>query len=80
MLAVHRGYEQAPEWVARVARLRDESPAERKLIAGQWIRCPTFCLLKKMKSNEHSRIQMRHAQRVVGWVRAQSNCCNYYLY
>ena len=45
MLAVHRGNEQAPEWVARVAQLRDESPAERKLIAGLWIRCPTFCQL-----------------------------------
>ena len=45
MLAVHRRCEQAPEWVARVARLRDESPAERKLIAGLWIRCPTFCQL-----------------------------------
>ena len=52
MLAVHRGCKQAPEWVACVAQLRDESRAERKLIAGQWHRCPTFCQLKKMKSNE----------------------------
>ena len=52
MLAVHRGYEQAPEWVAHVAQLRDESPAERKLIAGLWYRCPTFCQLKKMESSE----------------------------
>ena len=34
MLAVHRGNEQAPERVARVAQLRDESLAERKLIVG----------------------------------------------
>ena len=40
MLAVHRGCKQAPEWVACVAQLRDESRAERKLIAGQMVSMP----------------------------------------
>ena len=40
MLAVHRGNEQAPERVARVAQLRDESHAERKLIVGQMVSMP----------------------------------------
>ena len=74
MLAVHRGYEQALDRIARVAQLRNESPAERTLITGLWYRCSAFCRLKKMKSNEHLRIQMRTRTRVVGWVRAQSNC------
>ena len=42
MLAVHRGCKQAPEWVACVAQLRDESRAERKLIAGQMVSMPTL--------------------------------------
>ena len=37
MLAVHRGYKHALERVASVAQLRDESRAERKLIAGYCI-------------------------------------------
>ena len=66
MLAVHRGNKHAPQRVACVARLRDESHAERKLIAGQWYRCPTFCQLKKMKSNEQSRNHIRVTHK--GWL------------
>ena len=40
MLAVHRGYKQALDRVACVAQLRDESRAERKLIAGQMVSMP----------------------------------------
>ena len=42
MLAVHRGCKQAPERVACVAQLRDESRAERKLIAGQMVSMPNL--------------------------------------